>query len=863
MRHVTSAIVDFARDQQSRTTLILITAIVLATIVFGVSFQGFLSPFNLFNIAVQTSVISLVAFGMTGVIIVRGIDLSVGSSLALASVVGAQVLQSVGAAGSFLAVLTVFAVALAVAAFNGFLVAVLRVNAFMATLGMFALARGAAISISGGGSIPVDNDVLLVLGRDALLNIPVSVIVTILALVAFTLLLRRTLAGRWFFAVGGNARAAAATGIPTRTVEFSAFLIMGVVVGLGALLTIGRAGSAQPMAGLGLEFSAITAAVIGGASLAGGRGSMVATFLGSIFVGLLSSGLSFAGVDQSLIYVYTGLLTVLAVIVSQREVVTQIRDNAVFFLNTLRSVASRRQLTSGSAAGTAPGELSIVEVRKSFSGVEALKGVSCTISPGEIVALMGENGAGKSTLVKVIAGNHQPTAGRLEIDGSTVTFAGPEDARKAGIAVIHQHFSLVPELTVAQNMFLGLELRLGRIGPLRRRAMIRETEQLLTDLDMPFRATDVVGELSVGHRQMIEIVRAVREDAWLVIMDEPTSALSSRERDHLYELIERLKERNTAILYISHKMDEIYHLCSRAVVMRDGSLVGTPELAEIDSTGLVNLMVGRDVAGVFPRADGSAGNALAVGSGLADGGRLLNASVTVHEGEVVGLVGLMGSGRTELMRAIAGLSRTVAGKVDVFGRPVAGTPLDHLAKRGLAFVPEDRHQEGIFPEMSVGENMSLLWLRRHVRGGVLRRAEEKEFVDQMITRMGVRPPNPGARIKNLSGGNQQKVVLGKWLALDPRLVLLDDPTRGVDVGAKSEIHGLIAEFKAKGAGVLVTSSEIPEVLAISDRIIVMRDGVTVAEHPAGVTEQRVMQDAFGQRGEQLAAEATDGTEAPS
>ncbi|MGO1972236.1 MAG: ATP-binding cassette domain-containing protein [Propionibacteriaceae bacterium] len=863
MRHVTSAIVDFARDQQSRTTLILITAIVVATIVFGVSFQGFLSPFNLFNIAVQTSVISLVAFGMTGVIIVRGIDLSVGSSLALASVVGAQVLQSVGAAGSFLAVLTVFAVALAVAAFNGFLVAVLRVNAFMATLGMFALARGAAISISGGGSIPVDNDVLLVLGRDALLNIPVSVIVTILALVAFTLLLRRTLAGRWFFAVGGNVRAAAATGIPTRTVEFSAFLIMGVVVGLGALLTIGRAGSAQPMAGLGLEFSAITAAVIGGASLAGGRGSMVATFLGSIFVGLLSSGLSFAGVDQSLIYVYTGLLTVLAVIVSQREVVTQIRDNAVFFLNTLRSVASRRQVTSGSAAGTAPGELSIVEVRKSFSGVEALKGVSFTISPGEIVALMGENGAGKSTLVKVIAGNHQPTAGRLEIDGSAVTFAGPEDARKAGIAVIHQHFSLVPELTVAQNMFLGLELRLGRIGPLRRRAMIRETEQLLTDLDMPFRATDVVGELSVGHRQMIEIVRAVREDAWLVIMDEPTSALSSRERDHLYELIERLKERNTAILYISHKMDEIYHLCSRAVVMRDGSLVGTPELAEIDSAGLVNLMVGRDVADVFRRADGSAGNALAVGSGLADGGRLLNASIAVHEGEVVGLVGLMGSGRTELMRAIAGLSRTVAGTVDVFGRPVAGTPLDHLAKRGLAFVPEDRHQEGIFPEMSVGENMSLLWLRRHVRGGVLRRAEEKEFVDQMITRMGVRPPNPGARIKNLSGGNQQKVVLGKWLALDPRLVLLDDPTRGVDVGAKSEIHGLIAEFKAKGAGVLVTSSEIPEVLAISDRIIVMRDGVTVAEHPAGVTEQRVMQDAFGQRGEQLAAEVTDGTEAPS
>ncbi|QZY53107.1 ATP-binding cassette domain-containing protein [Leucobacter tenebrionis] len=846
----------FLRDQQRRTTLILIVAIVIAVVLFGALYQGFLSPFNLISIAVQTAVISLVAFGMTGVIIVRGIDLSVGSSLALCSVLGAQVLGTTGD-NSLLAILTIFAVALLVSAFNGFLVAVLKVNAFMATLGMFALARGAAISISGGSAVPVENHAMVFLGQEALFGIPWSVIVTVIALVLFALLLRRTLVGRWFFAVGGNASAASASAVPGRSVQMLAFMALGLMVGVGALLTIGRAGSAQPMGGLNLEFQAITAAVIGGASLKGGRGSIVATFLGSIFVGLLSAGLSFAGVDQSLIYVYTGLLTVVAVIVSQREVIVQIRENITFFLNSLRALADRRGGKAAAAASQKHTRLDIVDVRKSFSGVEALKGVSFDVQPGEIVALMGENGAGKSTLVKVVAGNHQPTSGHIALDGAPVTFAGPEDARKAGIAVIHQHFSLVPELDVSQNMFLGQELRIGGFGPLRRKAMQRETAKLLEELEMPFKATDVVGELSVGHRQMIEIVRAVREDAWLVIMDEPTSALSSRERDHLYELIERLKQRNTAILYISHKMDEIYHLCSRAVVMRDGHVVGAPELSQIDSAGLVSMMVGRDVADVFPSVESEIGSPLVEVSGLADGHRLVNASLTVRRGEVVGLVGLMGSGRTELIRSIAGLNRASAGTVSVFEKPVAGRTLNSLANAGLAYVPEDRHDEGIFPEMTVAENMSLLWLRRTAKSGVVGGRAERGLVDAQMQRMGVRPSNPNLLIKNLSGGNQQKVVLGKWLALDPKLILLDDPTRGVDVGAKAEIHSLIMELKSKGAGVVVTSSEIPEVLGIADRIIVLRDGVTVAEHPRGVTEQQVMQDAFGDRGAENAAAAVE------
>jgi ribose transport system ATP-binding protein len=852
MRKVLPRLTESLRDQQARTTIILVVAIVVTAALFGAGYNGFLSPFNLSNIAVQTAVISLVAFGMTGIIIVRGVDLSVGSSLALSSVVGAQVLTATGG-NSFLTVLTVFAVALLVAAFNGFLVAVLRVNAFMATLGMLALARGAAISISGGSALPVVDDALLFLGSEAVLGIPYSVIVTIIALLLFTLLMRRTMLGRWFFAVGGNRRAAAASGIPVRTVEFSAFVLMGLVVGLGSLLTIGRAGSVQPMAGLGLEFSAITAAVIGGASLAGGRGSIVATFLGSVFVGLLSSGLSFAGVDQSLIYLYTGLLTVLAVIVAQREVLYQIRDNVTYMLNTVKSAAKRTQASAFSSASGAVQSLEVDDVRKSFAGIEVLKGISFGIRSGEVVALMGENGAGKSTLVKVLAGNHQPTSGRVLLGGKPVTFAGPEDARKAGIAVIHQHFSLVPDLTVAQNLFLGQELRFARFGPLRNRAMVKATEQLLRELEMPFTARQTVASLSVGHRQMIEIVRAVREDAWLVVMDEPTSALSSRERDHLYELIERLKKRNTAILYISHKMDEIYYLCSRAVVLRDGLRVGSPELDTVDASELVSMMVGRDLEKGLPASTALAGDEVVVVDHVSDGRRLYEASLTMRAGEVVGLVGLMGAGRTELMRSIAGLSKVSAGSITVFGRPVTGKSLFSLSQKGLAFVPEDRHEEGVFPEMTVAENMSLLWMRTNSRGGWLSSRKEKGLVQRMMTQMGVRPNDPHKRIKNLSGGNQQKVVLGKWLALDPKVILLDDPTRGVDVGAKAEIHALIAEFRAKGAAVLVTSSEIPEVLSLSDRVIVMRSGQTVSEFPRGASEEDVMKDAFGDEGAVLVA----------
>lgn len=842
-----------------RPALTLFGILIVTTSLFGVFAHGFLATGNLVNIVDQTSVISILAIGMTVVIVNRGIDLSVGSSLSLAGVLGVLAMNAAGGS-ALVGICATIGSALLVGALNGLLIAVLRVNSFMATLGTYALAGGAAISFTGGSAESVSNGALLWLGSASVFGIPVAALATATTLLLFHFVMSRTLYGRWCYAHGDHRPAAVSSGIPVRTVEFSAYVVSGLTVGVGSIVMIGNVNSAQPLAGVGLEFSAITAAIIGGTSLKGGRGSVVNTVLGSLFVGVLSSGLSFLNVDQALTYVATGALVVVAVLVSQRDVLQTVRERASALARLARSLRAQAAYRTTSATSeqvpplegaknVANGEgdhrLTIDGVGKRFSGVTALKSVSFDISSGEVVALMGENGAGKSTLVKIIAGDHPPSSGRLVLDERPVEFSRPDVSQRAGIAVIHQHFTLIPDLTVAENLFLGHEPRLGRLGPVRRRLMRSQTRALLDDLGIPCHPEDVVATLSVGHRQMIEIAKAVHAKAWLVIMDEPTSALSSRERDHLYGFIERLRARRTAVLYISHKMEEVFHLASRAIVLRDGRVVGAPDLAGTAPHELVAMMVGRDIDNVFPYSAADIGEACLTVTDASDGRLLRHASLEVRAGEVVGLVGLMGAGRTELMRTVAGLSPLVSGSISVLGTSIRGQTLSDIARLGVAFVPEDRHAEGIFPELTMSDNLSLLWLREQSRAGWLPRDRERAMVSRMVKTLEVRPPDPAREIRFLSGGNQQKVVLGRWLALNPRLVLLDDPTRGVDVGAKAEIHELIATLKRQGVGVLLTSSEMPEVLGVSDRVVVMRHGETVAEHMRGVSEEEVMREAFG------------------
>src|ERR671914_188316 len=706
---------------------------------------------------------------------------------------------------------------------NGTLVGALNVSPFMATLATLAAARGAALLLAGDSGVAVENGTVSWFGEGRFGPVPVSVVVAALVVGAGWALLNRTEYGRWVRAVGGNPETARASLVPVRSVRGATYVLAGTAAGIGAVITMGRLGSAQPLAGSGLEFSAITAAVIGGTKLSGGEGGIAGTVLGAVLVGVISSGLSFLHVAQETTYFVTGGLILIAVLLHRPDLAHALRD-----------APSRTVALEG--------------VGKRFGGAVAVQDVSFEIHAGEVMALLGENGAGKSTLVKMLAGSQPPDSGALLIEGARVALGRPEHARRAGISVIHQHFSLAPDLTVAENVFLGHELRVPGTGLMRRRAMRRRTAEILAELQVDVSPDARVGSLGVGQRQMVEVAKALRADAWLLVMDEPTSALSHRERESLYRLVRRLRERGIGVVYISHRMEEVYELASRAVVLRDGRFVGDVPLPETSESTVISMMVGRKIDQVFPHVEAEpAGLALRV-RGLGDGRLLHAADLDIRSGEVVVLVGLNGSGRSEVLRCLAGVSRPTSGTIEVHGRAVSDLTPRGASQLSIACVPEDRHEAGLVGSMSVAANLTLSWLRRACRWGIVPRAEERELAEDLIRRLRVRPPDPRRRVALLSGGNQQKVVLGKALATEPRILLLDEPTRGVDVGAKAEIHGLISELKQRGAAILMVSSELPEALSVADRLVVLHEGRTVAVRERGATEDEIMAYAFGREG---------------
>ncbi|MEJ5902581.1 ATP-binding cassette domain-containing protein [Ochrobactrum teleogrylli] len=830
-----------------RNEPVLIIVLAISVAVFGWIDPRFLTAGNFVSIAQQSAVIALIAFAMTAVIIARGIDISVGSTLAFAGVTAGLVHASTGSALAALVAAMVSGGAIGL--LNGALIGFAGISPFIATLATMAFARGLSLSMSGASSIAITDPVILFAGRETFGFLPVSVIIAGIVLCLWWFVLRRTVYGRWIYAVGGNAEAARASMVPVEWVRISVYLIAGATAGFGAILTIGRLGSAQPLAGTGLEFTAITAAIIGGTKLSGGQGSIWGTAIGALLLGVINTGLSFLQLPQIVIYCITGALILISVLASQPESLTE------FF----RSLRRRKSVSAKAAAVSATvnaSEKHSIELRgmgKIFPGVKALDGVSFAVSAGEVVALAGENGAGKSTLVKCISGVHRPDEGQLVIDGKAVAFNSPQDA--AGISVIHQHFSLSPDLTVAENMFVGREPR-TRLGFLDRARMRREAQAIMDQLSLDITVDAELRSLSVGRQQMVEIARAVLSDAWFMIMDEPTSALSNRERDQLYVLIDKLKARGAGILYISHKMEEIFNQCDRVVVLRDGKFIGERRTTETTEAEIVSMMVGREVGDVFPYRQAKIGEKAVEIKNVSNGKLLKCASLHVRCGEIVALAGLMGSGRSEVLRLIAGLETLHDGSISVFGEGQVGGDVKTANRAGIVYIPEDRHLEGFVGTMSIRDNLSLAWIRGNSRLGILSLRRIGAMAKEIIGSLGVRPAQPDKLTIELSGGNQQKVVIGKWLATNPKIILLDEPTRGVDVGAKSELHHLIARLKQQGAAILMVSSELPEVLGVADRIIVMREGHSVGELSHGATEEDVMALAFGDR---LIEQPTGGT----
>ncbi|MFD1937413.1 sugar ABC transporter ATP-binding protein [Nonomuraea mangrovi] len=464
-------------------------------------------------------------------------------------------------------------------------------------------------------------------------------------------------------------------------------------------------------------------------------------------------------------------------------------------------------------------------IGKSFLGVRVLSEVGLAVEAGEVHAVVGENGAGKSTLMKILAGVHTPDAGTITIDGREVSFNHPLDAQRAGVAIIYQEFTLLPERSVAENVFLGREpLRRGLVD---RAAMDGATAALLAELgEDSFGPRDPVKRLSVAQQQVVEIVKALSLDARIVVMDEPTAALADHEVELLYRLVRRLQERGIAVLYISHRLREVFDLASRVTVLKDGRLVSTVAAADVTSDDLVRLMVGRDLGTYFPARSSSTGD---VRLSVTGGGnaRLSDISLELRAGEIVGIAGLQGSGRSSLAKALFGAAPFTTGTMT----PVRPRSVREAVAAGIGLVTEDRKAEGLALRQSVRDN-ALLVARAIGRPGA--------SVRDLLDRVRLSPPRPSQEVRYLSGGNQQKVVLAKWMTLAPDVLLFDEPTRGVDVGAKAAIHDLMRELAEDGTAIMMISSELPELIGMSDRVIVLRDGRVAGTLPAGSSEEAVM-----------------------
>ena len=506
------------------------------------------------------------------------------------------------------------------------------------------------------------------------------------------------------------------------------------------------------------------------------------------------------------------------------------------------------------AATSAPARAPALEMRgisKTFPGVKALDNVQLQAWTGEIHSLMGENGAGKSTLMKILSGAYTADpGGEIRIDGQLTPITGPKAARAAGIAIIYQELSLAPNLTVAENIYLGNEPK--QFGVLADRAtMRRETAKVLERLGAEFGPDTVVNTLSIAEQQQVEIARALHQRSHILIMDEPTTALSTRETDRLFELIKRLRDEGIAIIYISHRMAEIYELSDRVSVLRDGTYVGTLERAELSAERLVQMMVGRPLSNLFDKHSHATDRVVLEVRELTDGGRRVKPSnLTLHAGEVLGLAGLVGAGRSELARLIFGADRIASGEVWLEGKRLTlRNPLDAI-HAGIAYLTEDRKAQGLFLDMSVRENITISVLGRDaLAGGLLNRAAMARLTAGSIQDLRVRVAGPFVTAGALSGGNQQKLLIARWIAINPKVLILDEPTKGVDIGAKAEIYRIISELAAKGVAVLVISSELPEVIGISDRILVMREGVIVGEvggsSGTAATQENIMALATG------------------
>ena len=490
--------------------------------------------------------------------------------------------------------------------------------------------------------------------------------------------------------------------------------------------------------------------------------------------------------------------------------------------------------------------INMTGIDKSFSTNQVLKGVNFSVEKGETHALMGENGAGKSTLMKILSGIYQRDAGIVEVKGKQVEYQHPSDAEADGIAVIHQELNILPELTIAENLFLGKELTKSKFGWLNNKEMNRIAKERLEELGLNISPTVLAKDLSVGRQQLVEIAKALMTNADIIIMDEPTAALTDREIDTLFEVIERLKRKGVSFIYISHRMEEIFAICDRITVLRDGASIGTKVIKETNFDEIVSMMVGRELGDRFPSSDKKIGDVKLQVSNLTREGEFEDVSFDVKAGEILGISGLMGAGRSEVVETIFGYRRQDKGSIYLDGQKVSIKHPQDAINKGIAFISEDRKTKGLIVDFSVGDNLNLTNLKSLSNNGWMLSQKEQILYQTMVERLNIRVSDRSQLAKSLSGGNQQKVVIAKWLGIGPGVLILDEPTRGVDVGSKKEIYKIMQDLASQGVAIIMVSSELPEIIGMSDRVAVMCEGklMTVLNKDQ-LTEENIMHYATG------------------
>lgn len=490
--------------------------------------------------------------------------------------------------------------------------------------------------------------------------------------------------------------------------------------------------------------------------------------------------------------------------------------------------------------------LRMENITKKFPGVTALDNVDFTLNKGEVHALLGENGAGKSTLMKILIGLYKPTSGKIWYNGNYIENNSVIEALNSNISMIHQELNPIQERSVMENIWLGREPK-NKFGLVDHKEMFRMTEELLKRINLKVNPKQLVKELSVAKIQMLEIAKAVSYDAKLIIMDEPTSSLTDSEVDELFEIIRVLRDQNVGIIYISHKLDEIFEICDMVTIFRDGQFIETRKIEDIDHQTMINLMVGRELNELFPKTETEIGQTTLVVKNISDGKHFKNISFSAHEGEIIGFAGLVGAGRTEIMEALFGITDLVEGSVRVKGKELDLKDSSVAIKNGLAFLTEDRRKTGIFPMLGVGYNMISSSISDYEnKFKLLNPIKMKEDANAYVDTFRIKTPSVDAAIGNLSGGNQQKVLIAKWLLTNPDILILDEPTRGIDVGAKAEIYRNISRMAYTGKTILMISSELPEILGMSDKIIVMHEGrITGILENKNLTQEIILEYATG------------------